>query len=173
MPVVDCNGPIENRWVTLSDDVPVIEGVPTIVFLNHLKNEYNSLFSKGSDVGVEIEGDVDLDELKPFLSQLNLVVVRFDGMKDGRPFSIGRLLRERYAYKKDLRAAGPFIPDQVLFLLRCGFTSFDVDKNFSLSTLKRTAAAYSLWYQRASDRTVTILDMRHNTSATAKNGNNV
>ena len=172
MPVVDCNGPIENPWVTLADDISVTDGVPTIVFMDHLKNHHHSLFAQGSGVGVEIEGDVDLNELKPFLSQLSLVVVRFDSLKDGRPFSIGRLLRERYDYKRDLRAAGPFIPDQVLFLLRCGFTSFDVGENFSMSTLKRTLAAYSLWYQRASDRTATILDVRHDTSVAAKNGNN-
>ena len=172
MPVVDRNGPIEDSWTTLADDAPAVKGARAIVSLERLKNEHNSLFADASEVGVEIMGDVNLEQLKPFLPQLDVVVVRFDGMKDGRPFSIGRLLRERYGYENDLRAAGQFIPDQALFLLRCGFTTFDVDENFSIDTLKRAVAAYSVWYQRASDRTATILDKRHNGGAAPTNGNN-
>jgi uncharacterized protein (DUF934 family) len=161
MPVVDRNGPIEDAWTALPDGAPVPKGASIIVSLERLRNEHNSLFADAAAVGVEISGDVDLDQLKQFLPQLSIVVVRFDAMKDGRPFSIGRLLRERYGFEKDLRATGPFIPDQALFLLRCGYTSFDVDETFSLSALKRSIAAYSAWYQRASDRAATVLDLRH------------
>ena len=173
MPVVDRNGPIEDLWTTLADDVAAVKGATIIVSLDRLKSEHNSLFADASAVGVEVVGDVDLDELKPFLPRLGVVVARFDAMKDGRPFSIGRLLRERYGYEKDLRATGPFIPDQALFLLRCGFTSFDVDDGFSVEALKRSVAAYSAWYQRASDGAATVLDLRHKNDAIPTNENNI
>ncbi len=173
MPVVDRNGSIEDSWTVLADCVPAVKGASIVVSVDRLKSEHNSLFAEASAVGVEVVGDVDVDGLKPFLPRLGLVVVRFDTMKDGRPFSVGRLLRERYAYEKDLRATGPFIPDQALFLLRCGFTSFDVDDGFSIEALKRSIAAYSVWYQRASDRAATVLDLRHKNDATPTNRNNV
>ena len=162
MAVVDRNGPIADPWVRLADDAPVPQGGAVIVSFARLKNDHNAVFAAAKSVGVEFTGDVNLDDVIPHLPQLSLVVARFTGMRDGRPFSIGRLLRERYNYKDDLRAAGPFIPDQVLFLLRVGFNTFDVDASFSIEALKRSVAAYTAWYQRSADRsTPTVVEMRH------------
>jgi uncharacterized protein (DUF934 family) len=162
MPVVDRNGPIADSWVRIADDAPIPQGASVIVSLARLKNDNNAVFAAAKAVGIEFTGDVDLDEVVPYLPQLSLVVARLTVMRDGRPFSIGRLLRERYNYKGDLRAAGPFIPDQVLFLLRVGFTTFDVDEDFSIDALKHSVAAYTAWYQRSADRaTPTVVELRH------------
>lgn len=171
MPIADRNGLVDDLWSTLTDDAAIIKGASIVVSLERLKNEHNSLFAEASDVGVEVKGDVDLDDLKPFLPQLGVVVVRFDAMKDGRPFSVGRLLRERYGFEKDLRAAGPFIPDQALFLLRCGFTSFDIDESVSLETWTRSISAYTAYYQRANDDAATVLDLRHQKNSKSVSGN--
>lgn len=162
MAVVDRNGPIADSWVRVADDAPVPQGASVIVSLARLKNDHNAVFAAAKAVGIEFTGDVNLDEVVPYLPQVALVVARFTGMRDGRPFSIGRLLRERYGYKGDLRAAGPFIPDQVLFLLRVGFTTFDAEEGFSVEALKRSVAAYTAWYQRSADRsTPTVVELRH------------
>jgi uncharacterized protein (DUF934 family) len=161
MAIVDRNGPIDDAWVKLADDAQVPAGLPVVVSLARLKNEHNALFATAPRVGVEIGGDVVLEDLLPFLGRLNLIVVRFAFMRDGRPFSIGRLMRERYRYQGDLRATGDYIPDQVLFLLRCGYSSFEVGAEFSIDSLKRSVAAYTAWYQRGVDRTPTVLDLRH------------
>ncbi len=168
MPIADRNGFIDDNWIETPDESLPAAGAWIIVSFERLKSEHNSLFAEADKVGVEVQGDVELEDLKPFLSQLDLIVVRFDTMKDGRPFSLGRLLRERYGYEKDLRAAGPFISDQVLFLLRCGFTSFDLDDNVSIETFKRTIDAYSVWYQRASDKTHSVIDLRHRNAGCEK-----
>jgi len=160
MAVVDRNGPIADAWTRLADEEAVSKGASVIVSFARLKNEHNSLFSTAGAVGVEIPGDVNLDELEPFLPRLSVIVVRMATMRDGRAFSIGRLLRERYSYGADMRAVGDFIPDQILFLLRCGFTSFEVKDNFPIDSLKRSVAAYTAWYQRASDRATTVADLR-------------
>ncbi len=65
------------------------------------------------------------ETLKPFLSQLDLVLVEFPKFRDGRGFSIARALREKYGFKGDIRATGRFLPDQFRFLQQCGFTSFN------------------------------------------------
>ena len=160
MAVVDRNGPIADKWTRLADDAPVPKAASVIVSFARLKNEHNSLFSTAAGVGVEIAGDVKLEELEPFLPRLGVIVVRFATMRDGRVFSIGRLLREQYRYGADMRAVGDFIPDQALFLLRCGFTSFEVAESFPLASFKQSVAAYSTWYQRATDRATTVLDLR-------------
>ena len=54
------------------------------------------------------------------------VEVHFPKFGDGRGFSIGRLLRERYAYKGELRAVGHLTRDHLLYLERCGFDAFEL-----------------------------------------------
>lgn len=158
--ILDRNGQIPDNWERLADDTPVKAGAAVLVSFHRLKNEHNALFAEAGAVGVEVAGDVSLEELEPFLPRLGLVVVRFGFMRDGRPFSIGRLLRQRYGYTRDLRAVGDYIPDQVLFLLRCGFNSFEVGANFSVEALRRAVAAYTVWYQRGVERNVTVAEMR-------------
>jgi uncharacterized protein (DUF934 family) len=162
MAVVDRNGPVADTWTRITDDVPVAKGASIIVSFARLKSEHNSLFSAAGGVGVEVPSDVNLEELEPFLPRLGIIIVRLASMRDGRVFSVGRLLRERYGYAAEMRAVGDFIPDQVLFLLRCGFTSFEVAENFPVDSLKRSVAAYSVWYQRATDRAATVPELRQN-----------
>ena len=165
--ILDRNGPIADGWERLANDAPVKPGASVLVSFTRLKNEHNALFAVAGNVGVDIGGDVNLDELEPFLPRLGLVVVRFAFMRDGRPFSVGRLLRERYGYTRDLRAVGDFIPDQVLFLLRCGFNSFEVGPNFSAEALKHSVAAYTVWYQRGVERNKTVAEIRKEISGKA------
>jgi uncharacterized protein (DUF934 family) len=160
MAVVDRNGPVADAWTRVADDAPVSKGASVIVSFARLKNEHNSLFSDAAKVGVEVPGEVNLEELVPFLPRLGIIVVRMSTMRDGRIFSTGRLLRESHGYNAELRAVGPLIPDQALFLLRCGFNSFEVPEGFPVESLKQSANAYSIWYQRATDRTASIAELR-------------
>src|SRR5258708_35589879 len=52
------------------------------------------------------------------------VEVNFPKFGDGRGFSIGRLLRERYGYKGGLRAVGHITRDHLFFMARCGFDAY-------------------------------------------------
>ncbi len=165
MAVVDRNGPLKDAWTRIGEDAPAPKGASVIVSLARLKNEHNSLFSAAGAVGVEVASDVDLADLEPFLARLGVIVVRMATMRDGRVFSTGRLLRERYGYAADLRAVGDFIPDQVLFLLRCGFTSFEVGEKFPVESLKQSVAAYSVWYQKATDRAKSVVELRGENSS--------
>lgn len=162
MPVADRNGLVAaDPWVTLDDDAAAPSGASVVVSFNRLKSDHNAVFAAAGAVGVEVPSDVDLEDLRPFLPRLALITVRFATMRDGRVFSVGRLLRERFKFTGDLRAVGDFIPDQVLFLLRCGYSTFAVNDNFSVDSLKRCVAAYSAWYQRATDNVPTASDLRH------------
>jgi uncharacterized protein (DUF934 family) len=161
MRVADRNGLVAgDPWTGVTDDDAIPVGASVIVSFDRLRNDHNAVFAAANAVGVEVPGNVDFDELNPFLPRLKLIVVRFATMRDGRVFSAGRLLRERYGFTGDLRAAGDFIPDQILFLLRCGFSTFAIPDSFSLDSLKRAVAAYSAWYQRATDGAPTVAELR-------------
>ena len=54
------------------------------------------------------------------------VEVNFPKFGDGRGFSIGRLLRERYGYKGELRAVGHITRDHLFFMESIGFDAFEL-----------------------------------------------
>jgi uncharacterized protein (DUF934 family) len=60
------------------------------------------------------------------LARMARVEVHFPKFGDGRGFSIGRLLRERYGYKGELRAVGHITRDHLFFLESCGFDAFEL-----------------------------------------------
>ena len=60
------------------------------------------------------------------LPGLKLVAVNFPKYADGRGYSIGRLLRERYGYKGELRAVGVVARDHLQLMAECGFDSFQL-----------------------------------------------
>jgi uncharacterized protein (DUF934 family) len=69
------------------------------------------------------------DEPAKFADQLGgaaRVEVSFPKFGDGRGFSIGRLLRERYGYRGELRAVGHITRDLLLYLESCGFDAFEL-----------------------------------------------
>lgn len=58
------------------------------------------------------------------LPLFGVVAVEFPKLADGRGYSTGRLLRERYGYRGELRAIGDVQRDHLHFLWRCGFNAF-------------------------------------------------
>ena len=69
------------------------------------------------------------DEPAAFADQLGgaaRVEVNFPKFGDGRGYSIGRLLRERYGYRGELRAVGHITRDLLFYLESCGFDAFEL-----------------------------------------------
>ena len=55
-----------------------------------------------------------------------VIAVSFPKFSDGRGYSIGRLLRERYGYKGELRAIGEVARDHLHAMEQCGFNAFQL-----------------------------------------------
>ena len=55
-----------------------------------------------------------------------VIAVNFPKFSDGRGYSIGRLLRERYGYKGELRAVGEVARDHLHAMEQCGFNAFQL-----------------------------------------------
>ncbi|UTV97785.1 DUF934 domain-containing protein [Marinomonas rhizomae] len=90
--------------------------------------------------GVEFLQDVDL-------SQFDVIGVHFPAFTDGRGFSYARLLRERLNYQGEIRALGHFIPDQLGYLLRVGFNSFQFSEEVDLEKALDLHKPFSIAYQ--------------------------
>jgi hypothetical protein len=88
--------------------------------------------------------------LVPDLARFELVAAEFPGPSDGRGYTQARLLRERYGFKHELRAAGYVRQDQLFFLARCGFNSFELPEN-ELSAATAAFSTFSAEYQPSND----------------------
>ena len=75
---------------------------------------------------VRLEPGDDPAKVAAELADATRVEVSFPKFGDGRGFSIGRLLRERYGYHGELRAVGQITRDHLFFLESCGFDAFEL-----------------------------------------------
>jgi uncharacterized protein (DUF934 family) len=107
--------------------------------VNHIVQE------KKINVAVEFSSNscslLDTDEI----SKAAMVQINFETFKDGRPFTFAKMLRKKYNFKNELRAAGHVLPDQFVFLIRCGFDSVEIkeeDKDVWLELLKMDDGLY-------------------------------
>lgn len=82
------------------------------------------------------------------LAGASRVEVHFPKFGDGRGFSIGRLLRERYGFKGELRAVGHLTRDHLLYLERCGFNAFELRPGEDPDEALAGFSVFSAGYQR-------------------------
>ncbi len=92
-----------------------------------------------------------VEDLAPHVGRLRLIVLDFPKFSDGRAYSQARLLRGRLGYRGELRATGGVLRDQVAFMLRCGFDSFESDQPGFGQALARARTLFSVVYQPAED----------------------
>jgi uncharacterized protein (DUF934 family) len=106
-------------------------------------------------------GNADpVEDLAPHVSRLRLVELHFPKFSDGRAYSQARLLRSRLGYRGELRATGNVLQDQLPFLLRCGFDSFDSEQAGFEEALARARTLFSVVYQPAEDGREPVSELR-------------
>jgi uncharacterized protein (DUF934 family) len=96
-------------------------------------------------LGVILAPADDEQELAADLPRLALVAAEFPTVSEGRGYTQGRLLRERWGFARELRARGAIRRDHVFLLARCGFNSFELpeaDFAGAAAALRTFSAAY-------------------------------
>lgn len=112
---------IDDTWRYPQEGSELTQDTMSIVHLADWET-YRERFGEDAS-GVWVQGDQDVQALIPLLDRVAVVVIEFPKSRDGRGFSLARLLRERHNYEGDIRAAGPLLPDQFSMLIQCGYTS--------------------------------------------------
>lgn len=85
------------------------------------------------------------------INNLPIVAVHVERFADGRIFSLGTLLRTRYGFINELRAFGDVLKDQLFFLKRSGFSSFQIRADRSAEDAISSLHDFSQPYQGAVD----------------------
>ena len=151
MPLVKAGRIIEDSYVRVVDDGPLLDRVPVIVEGNRFLAEPSVLLQREAPTGVLWPNNRKVAELSPWLADLSLVALMFPKFRDGRAYSQARLLRERYGFRGELRATGEILRDQFLFLIRAGFDSLDVRKTADAAAFAEAVGRYSVFYQHSAN----------------------
>ena len=118
------------------------------------------LLARAGRIGVWLEGHEDPAAIAEDLRLLGVLAVNFPKFTDGRGYSTGRLLRERYGYRGELRAIGDIFRDQLLYLSRCGFDAFLLRPGEDPQAALAAFGDFSEAYQASVDRPLPLFRRR-------------
>lgn len=110
---------------------------------------------------VWISPDDDFEAAVPQLSGLDMIAVDFPVFRDGRGYSIAKLLRTRYGWAGELRAIGDVLRDQLNYMRRCGFDAFAVRADKDIEDAIKSFGFYSVTYQAGVDEPEPLFRRRH------------
>jgi uncharacterized protein (DUF934 family) len=128
---------------------------PLIVSFDQWHNEPDVWMARGSPLGVVLSPAHKVEALVPDLKYFSLIAAEFPGPSEGRGYTQARLLRERYGFTGELRATGYVRYDQLFFLARCGFDSFQL-ADADINQAHGAFSAFSAAYQPSNDLGLTL-----------------
>lgn len=156
---------IKNGKLAAQDRAYVPNGEPLpdgkiTVTLQRYKDDAKIIDARNSAVGVRLEPGDDPNDLAESLERLDLIEVSFPRYADGRGYSQAQLLRRRLGYKGELRAVGDVLRDQLLYMHRCGFDTFEL-ANSDQAGAETALAEFEHFYQTGADNALTVFQLRH------------
>jgi uncharacterized protein (DUF934 family) len=141
---------VVDRFVHVAENDPLPEGA-VIVSFARFAAEREALLARQAELGVRLGSDQLPAEIAADLPRLALVAIDFPRYVDGRGYSSARLLRERIGFRGELRAVGNVLPDQLFYMMRCGFDAFELQAGKRVESALAALRAFSVTYQAAAD----------------------
>ena len=166
MPKIIRDGAIvDDPWTVLKADdaapLPSLSDAPLLIVpLKVWQSRREELLARSGQLGLLLQTN---DEPAPFgadASLFCLIAIQFDKFTDGRGYSLGRLLRERYRYSGELRAVGDVLQDQLFYLKRSGFNAFAIRADKSIDAALKSLNDFSETYQGAWDQPLPLFKRR-------------
>jgi uncharacterized protein (DUF934 family) len=151
---------VTDSFVDASAATTIPAAGPVIVSVEQWQAERAGLLARGTPLGVRMHSDQSPELIAADLAHFALVALEFPKFRDGRAYSYARLLRERYAFKGELRAVGEVLLEQLFFMLRTGFNAFELQSADPLGEYHTALADFSVWYQPTGDGRPTAMQLR-------------
>jgi uncharacterized protein (DUF934 family) len=136
-------------WHYLAES-PVDPAAPLIVPFDRWLQARELWLARPGRLGVLLAPENDVGRLAPDLPRLELIAAEFSGPGEGRGYSQARILRERWKFAGELRAAGYVRRDQLFFMARCGFNSFELADG-EIGSAAAALSTFSAAYQPSND----------------------
>jgi uncharacterized protein (DUF934 family) len=162
---------VDDRWQALALDaeatvestaaLPVPAGpvlIPAPVWLA----QRDALLPRADtgEVAVSLAPTFRVEDIAHDVQRFALIAVEFPKFIDGRGYSTARLLRERYAYRGELRAVGNIGRDQLFYLKRVGFDAFLIPPGQDAAAALQSLNDFPEVYQGAVDQPLPLFRRR-------------
>jgi uncharacterized protein (DUF934 family) len=155
---------VADPWTCLADDVPLPSEGDVIVSLSRLTAGPPPVRRSGR-LGVVLRNTDPVTAVVPYLGLIDVVALDFPKFTDGRAYSQARVLREQCGYTGELRAIGQVLIDQLLFMQRCGFDTFEIRGAPNLTAWRKAFKAFSVVYQPTGDERTPVSLLRRRLAA--------
>jgi uncharacterized protein (DUF934 family) len=149
----------KDDFTKLADAAPLGRGA-VIVSLKRFLAEREALLERDDPLGLLLETSDSPEELGSDVEKLALVVLDIPHFKDGRGFTLARILRARLGFKGEIRVAGHVLHNQITFYKRVGVNAFELAENLSLEDYNAALGEITNVYQPSVDGRKTIYNMR-------------
>jgi uncharacterized protein (DUF934 family) len=164
MPLLENGRIIADPYTDVADDAPLPEGKAAVISADRLLKQPVLMAPHQpphqAPLAVRWPNTRDIAELAPYLPGLAAVFLQWPVFRDGRAYSQARLLRQRHGYTGDIRATGNILQDQILFLHRCGVTSFELAKEADIAAALAAGQRYSVFTQAVDADRPTLFERR-------------
>src|SRR6185437_1383290 len=147
----------EDSFATVADDAALPPSGGAIVSLARFQRDRDQLLARNAPIGVRLKSAESPELLGEDLSRL---AVEFPAFRDGRGFSWARMLRTRLGFRGEVRATGNYLYDQIAYLVRVGFDSFEPPAGLDAAAFNRALQEMTNVYQPSSDGKKTIRELR-------------
>ncbi|WP_416884837.1 DUF934 domain-containing protein [Marinospirillum sp.] len=136
---------IKNRQLIESDPWYFVKSDETPPSSQPLVWPLRDLTQPPSSLAVACTTEDDISSLLNWVDQLQMIAIEFPAFRDGRGFSLARLIR-RAGFQGELRARGAVLRDQFAFLESCGFNAFELTEQQLSATDLQAFAEISVRY---------------------------
>ena len=146
---------VKETWHLLPADT-ALDGLSNsddlIVPLNLWLEHAHALKARDGGLGVWLDSNEEVEAIADDLEHFQVIALNFPVFSDGRSYSNARLLRDRYAYKGEVRAIGDVLRDQLFLMKRCGFDAFVIREDRNAEEALESLKDFSEVYQAATDQ---------------------
>lgn len=149
MPLLINREVVADNW-TLVNEESLDQAGDIIVPLALYQENQSALENREGQVAIQVNGDDDLNTVLENLDKFPLIAVDFPAFRDGRGFSIARLL-VRAGFKGEIRATGDVGRDRLAYMERCGFTAIQISDEIYKDEMLSAFTEVSNYYQSAAD----------------------
>jgi len=139
------------------------DGVPLIVSLEQWQTQRSGLLASGQRLGLRLKSDQPPRLVAADLGHFSVIALEFPKYRDGRAYTHARMLRERFKFAGEIRAVGDVLQEQLHFMHRCGFDTFDVAGPDPEKAWRTIAGDHTVAYQATGDGQPRALDLRKGT----------
>jgi len=163
MPLIRATGVVDDPWLFVKDEEPLPEAGAVIVTLDRWQANRDQLLARPTALGLRLKSDQPPSLISGDVERFDVVALEFPKFTNGRAYSSARLLRERYGFRGELRAVGNVLRDQLAFMRRCGFDSYEIPPQADAAAWLSSLGGISVVYQPATDGRASVLTLRHGT----------